>query len=328
MSVHFLPASDPGGPVLTFSLKQTYPIQNGELGPTAGSGTNALAGFYFIRRPGGQPLLTEDFTIQLPPWADADADGINDFYEASQPLTDITSGGSFEDALGRGGGGLGATWTRDAGSRSGICEMQFNSASIFGLWDVPFELLQYDGYLDYEVKGNKVTGQLKLNSADASISGQVGIRQVGPDQIQLLDGSWRLADRSITVSASVPLQRQGRRYLGTIQLSEGYYQTGFADFLNWYISISDSNDADQNGVPDLSDLAPVSAPTLTASRDGQQLLLGITGAVGRSYQLEFTPSLKPTNWASLQSVVVTNSPQTLLLPLESRANGFLRLRIP
>jgi hypothetical protein len=331
MPVEFIRAADGAGPdasVLTFSFRQNYPAENGELGPTAGSGTNALAGFYFIRGPGPKALLTEDFTVQLPAWSDLDGDGVDDFYQADRSVPDVAANGAFEDALGRGGGALGVTWSRQAGTNVGSCLMQFNSASIAGQWEVPFRIRQADGAFDYAVRGADVTGQVLIQTPDGRCSGLLALKRLGPDRLRIVDGSWLVANTRVSFVAQGPIVRQGNHYVGTVLLSDGNLRTSFPDYQLWTISIADPNDSDGNGVPDLSDSVPMEAPRLAIETAAGRLVLSIGGTVGQTCELEGTPTLNPATWTGLQSILITNSIQTTSLPLATGADLFLRLRVP
>jgi hypothetical protein len=49
------------------------------------------------------------------------------------------------------------------------------------------------------------------------------------------------------------LTRQGRKYSGTFQFSDGRLDTAWPDFKEWRLELLDTNDANGNGIPDLSD---------------------------------------------------------------------------
>ena len=49
--------------------------------------------------------------------------------------------------------------------------------------------------------------------------------------------------------------RNGNLYSATVELSDGGFNTFWADYQKWQIVIQDPNDSDADGIPDLSDLS-------------------------------------------------------------------------
>jgi len=118
-------------------------------------------------------------------------------------------------------------------------------------------------------------------------------------------------------------------YFGYLDFKDGDPSTSTPDFLTWVFSIYDPNDANGNGIPDLSDNPGPSAggqAILALSRSANQLLLSITATAGKSYSIEEATALGQTNWLKSTTITLTNSPQVVALPLPITPVRFWRLR--
>ena len=60
---------------------------------------------------------------------------------------------------------------------------------------------------------------------------------------------------------SATLARSGQRYAGNFKFADLLQETYWRDYIDWAIEITDTNDANMNGVPDLSD--PLAVPDFT-----------------------------------------------------------------
>jgi hypothetical protein len=66
---------------------------------------------------------------------------------------------------------------------------------------------------------------------------------------------------SIQVFAAT-LNRKGKKYVAEFEINDGNFSTSWRDYTKWVLELTDSNDADGNGIPDLSDLL-ATPPTFT-----------------------------------------------------------------
>ncbi len=84
-------------------------------------------------------------------------------------------------------------------------------------------------------------------------------------------------NKTYTVLTNSVLNRSGKRYAGNAALADGIVETSWADAVNWVVEITDNNDSDGNGIPDLSDTVTVPKPVMSYSRSGTNLVLAWTG---------------------------------------------------
>ena len=79
-----------------------------------------------------------------------------------------------------------------------------------------------------------------------------GTYEYSENQITL--GVLSVSDSSGTITTQpANLARSGNTYSGPISLDDGALETPWSDFTDWKIFITDNNDEDSDGVPDLSD---------------------------------------------------------------------------
>jgi len=110
------------------------------------------------------------------------------------------------------------------------------------------------------------------------------------------------------------LRRTGKRYSGEVELEDGEPLTSWRDFIDWHFVITDENDFDRNGVPDLSDdlirppviLVPPS-PVTVSEGETVHLAVTATGSVPLHFQWqkegENISSATGTDFTKAQSVV-------------------------
>jgi hypothetical protein len=327
----------------TYSLDLTtlqYGV-NGELTPSGGSYDHAAYLVLTDELFGGQ--LPGTMYLNVPDTGDADGDGFNDFFEVSQPVS-ATSSGTYSIPGLQLSGTVQANWGRLAGSHSGTCVLTFNYSGFytFEVFTHSFELIEYTGPLTYIPGSNTVNCSLSLTQTDNPgplMQGPAQVVKVAANrfnQLTLQPGTW-------TNESLQTLTYDYDTYYRDMILLTNYY--GYFDFYNpanptayypygtWILSIDDTNDVNHNGIPDFSDDPPSalpSRPSLTLRRTATNLWLTIRGDVGHVHQVQDSLSLPAsktaTNWQTVLSVTLTNSPQDVSLPLPSSTTRFWQIR--
>lgn len=265
------------------------------------------------------------------PGSDGNNDSVSDFFQVSQSVS-ATSTGTYEIAWGT--GQLTFDWTRAAGSRVGTMVLAMHDPILgdLGPFTHTFELVQYTGQLDYAAGSNGVTGTISFardGQASEWYSGPVMITRVATnrfDQLTLLAGDWTndygglsFGDTELTRSPGAPTL-----YQGTLQYAGG-------GSLGLKLLITDTNDANGNGIPDLSDdfgaAAPPRQPLISVSLTSSNLLLWISGDVNHTNSIQQNGGLNPNNWTTIQTVVLTNDPQLVTVPLPATSPQFWRVQV-
>lgn len=139
--------------------------------------------------------------------------------------------------------------TRASGSNIGTWTLVEDGETVIGEW----QLATWSG--DIEYNENK---ELSLNLSRQNAYGVTeyasgsGAYEYSENQISL--GVLTVSDSSGTITTKAAnLVRSGNIYSGLISLNDGTLETPWSDFTDWKIFITDNNDEDSDGVPDLSD---------------------------------------------------------------------------
>jgi hypothetical protein len=334
LSLHFQEGTTYGG---TLDLSTIGgPPYNGELMPY--SGRTWVSGLALVWSGIGD---SGTIYVNLPPAADANGNGFDDFFEVSQGVTnEVTSGGTYSTST-YFSGTVTATWNRNAGSANGTCVLDLydDNWGDLGNFTCPFTLIEYTGPLTYTPGSNTVSASINLtqtgNSA-STLQGPIVFTKSSTDPFNTLTnqpGEWTNASSqtlsfdSEVFSRSIPTWPTN--YAGYVFFADGDPGTASPDYQLWELSINDTNDANANGIPDFSDnpasVTPPRAPHLSLARGATNLLLTISGSVGHTNQIQAVGSLTSTNWQMTQSFLQTNDPQVVSLPLPAGTVKFWRV---
>jgi hypothetical protein len=295
--------------------------------------------YFLLEDPTFPDAISGQIAFDTPAPVDANGDGFDDFFQVSQAVAESTRG-LFMTPVDQ--GTVTATWSRGAGSTTGSCRLSL-VGEMFG--ELPefthsFQLLEYKGNLNYTAGTNAITGRVDLVQTEAAantLSGILTFTRVATNRFNQLT----LRAAALTNAASQPMpfatttldrdQLSKTNYFGYLDFADGDPATSTADYVDWILSIDDPNDANANGIPDLSDDASSSSPRppqLGLSRSGNQLLLSISGESGQSYTIQQTSTLNTTNWLKSVSLTLTNDSQEFPLPLPTEQTSFWRATAP
>ena len=315
---------------------------NGELAPTF---TDPVDPTHYSFYHEYNTILDESIDgfieFDVPMDQDANNNGFSDFFEASQSVSGTTTGDYTNAAVY--GGTVKAIWSRAAGSKDGTCTLQLKSAKFGQLPDHvhAFELIEYTGPLSYTPSTNKVSGGLNLTQTgdpNSQLAGPIEFTKVPTnrfDELTLHHAVWTNAS-SQTFNISNDIDTFLRdlaletNYYGYVDFNDGDPNTSERDYYTWVLSIDDVNDSNGNGIPDFSDDSGSGTvqPTLLLSLGSTNLALSISGAVGRTVEIQEILSLSQSNWLTVSSFAPTNDPQVVPLPRPTEGTKFWRLRVP
>lgn len=265
------------------------------------------------------------------PTGDGNNNGIPDFFEVGEAVA-ASSGGTYEIEWGP--GQLTFDWSRAAGSRTGsmVLTMHDPILGTMGPFTHTFELSRYTGQIAYTPGSNSVSGTITLvkdGAASSWWSGPVTITKSPTNrfnQLTLLAGTWTnqssafgFGDTELTRDPAYPTL-----YQGSIQAPDGGSQ-------DLKLLITDTNDANGNGIPDFSDdpavVNPPRRPSLALSLTKSNLLLRVSGDLGHTNVIQQATTANANNWSNALSVVITNDPQVIALPLPAANSRFWRVRV-
>jgi hypothetical protein len=298
---------------------------NNELRPRAGSVKDYEANF--VRRT---PLGLVDygnFVVSLPT-DDADGNGINDVFDYRQNGTATALGSGYDYANGT-PFSIELRFTRAAGEVRGRYAAKTTtltgiSAEVSGDFYVSGPNGIRVGSTTY-VRGASSVMNVSL-APDPALANNNGTPYSGSFAFTVVDRD-TIAYNAFELTSSTgvkysvragTLKRNGRVYGGTLSYVDGRTSTAFADYVSSYFTITDPNDADGDGIPDLTDDLP--APPALASFSGTAQTLP-TGA-----RLEFTATAQGTGifvWKKDGVVLRTSasaSADTFAIPAVARTD--------
>jgi hypothetical protein len=145
--------------------------------------------------------------------------------------------------------------TRSAGLSSGNFSFHYQytqgSASATGTWSVQY----FDGSIEYDDEKY----YLNINTTNSDGQDNKGYSTAEyevSDQRSISLGALNLRtdyNSDIFKTQSTVLSRTGNKYTGYLKALDGDLDTSWADYVDWYIEITDPNDGDKDGVPDFTD---------------------------------------------------------------------------
>ena len=335
LSLRFQEGSDGSSDTLDLSsITSTY---NGELLPY--NGLTYVSLFYLDALNSSGLTVNGTIYINLPPVADANGNGFNDFFESAMPVGATTTG-SYTTVLGN--GTVTANWSRGAATKDGTCSLHLvdNAFSDLGNYVFAFELIEYTGPLLYTPGSNTVSGNLNLvktGDSTSQLQGPVQFTKVSTNRLNRLilqPGGWTNSSAQLLSYTNSLFARDlpwTTNYYGFVVFADGDPTTAAPDYQVWMLSIDDSNDANHNGVPDFSDdpqiviPPPPHAPELGLTLSANNALVSITGEIGHQHDIQQSLSLPATNWQTIASVTLTNTTEAIPLAFPAAPAAFWRV---
>ena len=330
-SIHMFPGECSCGFGLTWTMHFSSfftedPAQaDGEIAPLNPPAARSYRTYLVLEDP--STVASASYAELDLPLADANGNGTPDFFEVSQAVS-ASSSGTYAVIWNPGYGQLNFQWTRAAGSPYGSCLLTLIDPILgqMGPFTHGFALTNYAGVLDYSPGANGITGTIRLNQdgqAAGVMEGTISMVRVPTNRFNLLTlsgGNWTNQTEVFTFDDCV-LTRDPMRpthYQGPLHNTGGAYRS-------WQLSIVDTNDANGNGIPDLSDdVAAVTPrrPTLSLSGALSHLLLSVSGDVGHTHLVQEATSPYSTAWTTVQNLILTNDPHVVTLPLPASSPNF------
>lgn len=170
------------------------------------------------------------------------------------------------------------TLTRSAGSTIGTYSIvdQATGGSVARISGA-MEVQTYTGSFAY-TRGaqNAATVTMTRTNAGASfnLSGNTPFTVPSANQLSLPQFLMtNSVDGALYTVLATTFARTGNKYVGSLRFADGDMRTSWADNTDWVFVITDLNDTDGNGIPDLSDSLPA-APTITTQPQNQTVSVG------------------------------------------------------
>lgn len=283
--------------------------------------------------------LTGELVVLAPEELDDNTNGVPDFYEVEAAIPTARGEGFWRTDIASGDADI--TWTRAAGEHRGTFTVQLTSTE-FGMlseFSHNFEIIEYEGPFTYEPGDGPVTGQVELQRAGvdtARLTGPLVLTRVPTNRLS----QFTIGESTLTneVGQLVPVSLgdverdpdYAMDYFGAIAFLNGDPATPELDYELFFIGFEDPNDADADGIPDLTDdtRPPPPPPHIAIARSGTDFQLSISGEAGVTYTLERASALDLDLWTEDQEVTLVETNHVLTLPASAAASRFWRLRWP
>lgn len=288
-------------------------------------GTEEVGSSAVLHYPGSEALgpIVASLVLKTPMGGDLDVDGVTDFLQVSRAVPNLTSAGTLEvdDGMDVSRGTVAATWNRAAGSATGTVQLKV-SLPDFSIQDLvfthAFEVFQYTGVLTYDVSGTNIAasvdlpregggtgfqGPMPMGRIDAATLARLPATWTGPGQLDYepID-TFGLEDVETTLNYIAK-----GLYMGLVIFADGDPSTPFANEYDFFdVVIRDPNDADGDGIPDLSDVpgAVLLRPGITMRIEGGRARATVTGTADARCWVERADAIEGNGWTKAAEVVL------------------------
>jgi hypothetical protein len=296
---------------------------------------------FSLEAPDFPDALEGELVINAPEHLDENTNSVPDFYEVGMELPAPSGEGLWNSAVG--GGEARFVWQRAAGQHRGTVRIQFTSDD-FGMlpeFTHAFEIVEYAGTFAYERSEEEANGLVTFARAGLETSTLTGPMFITREPTNRLN-QFTITDSSLTnhlgetlVIALGDVERLPdlpQQYFGAMAFTDGDPSTAETDYELYFIEFTDPNDADGDGIPDLTDdigVAP-ERPHIAIARRNDKLELTLQGEVGVTYVLEYAPQLTPDAelWLQDQQITLETANQVVELAIPAVESRFWRLRSP
>lgn len=307
-------------------------VANGEIAPLPQPAARSHWSYLVLEDPSTVvSAVPAEFDVPLS--GDADQNGTADFFEVTQEVS-AGSTGTYPVIWPPYVGQLEFQWTRAAGSRQGTCLLYMNDPVLgrMGPYTHAFELISYAGDLNYTRGSNHVAGTIQLTQTGGGLlAGPISFTRSWEGAAtnrfnRLTASSLTWTNEAETFSFA---ECELKRDLSHPNTYRAALQNPGGSFASWQLSLVDANDANGNGIPDLSDdlvVAPPRRPVLALSRMPTHLLLSVSGDIGRHHVIQAATNPNAPDWTNVQSLSLTNDPHQVILPLPPSSPTFWRVQ--
>jgi hypothetical protein len=310
------------------------------------NGTSGYFTFFYLEETLLEEAVWAGFLdLTIPEAGDDNLNFLTDFLEVDLAVEPVATSGTI--TIGNASRPVVAVWSREAGQIYGTVQISFSSPSQ-GIPELTFthsfEVFHFRGKLTYQppAADGSITASVDLPrvGGEGSYAGPFPLKRNNQVELERLNAKWigPTAEEFEVLGTyeidgielfidKVPSRPQ---YVGSFFFFDGIPST--PDFIDefdvWDVFIADPNDADSDGVPDLSDTGGVVAtpPTLAVSLSEGSLKLTITGQAGQTVIVERKPTLDTAAWTEVEPVTLTGTTKEITLPLSGDNSDFYRAR--
>jgi hypothetical protein len=285
-------------------------------------------GFFIFENPFEFEKFAVPFVLDVPPFADANDNGIDDFYDAPISVDNVSTQGRHPDANNR-PVNFTARWTRAAGESSGTVVIDLPSLGL--TFEHTFRLLRYVGEFSFQRANNLLEGSLSITNVLEPLDitrGPFSARVLNTNELSYSATSWtNMEGVTYTVVTNLDIGLNRTNFVSYWLLEDGYAPSSEFDYVDWILVIS-SGDSNGNGQLDLTEgvSTPGERPRLELVRlPNGSLEITIQGTAGQTYILEFANAVTGATWQTAQTITLAGGSQTITVS-GAGSRRFFRLR--
>lgn len=275
--------------VLGWSLYQSGYGWSGELRPDSANSSTYRADYDIWDSIYGYFPGYGSLTATMPS-TDSNGDGLADFLDLNRNGNGSFSGSGYDYVPGVGltSYTFNGTLTRSSGSYGGTYSV---STSTGNTASGTFYLGGYAGNVTYDTDARTMTVTGLSFAGSTTLSGTITYDVLDVNTVRINTFTYTENGVGMSIVGSITLTRSGNTYSGKGVITDGNLYTSWADYNLFHLKITDNNDTNGNGIPDLSD-PPVAPPVITVDPVSQEVSVGAstsfsvtaTGAGTMSYQ--------------------------------------------
>jgi hypothetical protein len=286
-------------------------------------GSGVYEADYLVFDPFGSTAEYGYFTAGFPT-TDTDGNGIPDFFQRNFAGSASFGGNGHADWPSTENYTINGSFSRPANNSTGSIQV---STSTGNTYTGQFRLVYLSGSISY-VRGGPNTINLTITvdagGVSATMAGSTTFTVNSQNQIVLaqFDALDQSSGETYTLFQTT-LNRSGKKFTGEVELFDGELTTAWRDYTKYVIEITDNNDTDGDGVPDLSDTP--TAPTIAVAKNGGGFRITTSAQPSHTYTLLYSNDLN--TWSPVQSLLAGGT-QVTWDHTPAGAKGFYRVRVP
>lgn len=211
------------------------------------------------------------------PTTDSDGDGLIDFLDISKYINKTVTGYITEYVTGKGSRTYTASCSFVKGLNTGIGEFTFTTsvATVTGFYDVQYGTATVS--YDTEAKTIKFSGTSfgfgSPFTPGASGTATATYQILSATSIKVNAFTYTDAYYTKRINAFT-MTRVGNKFIATGSMQDGHTYSSWVDYKDFVLTITDSNDTDGDGIPDLSDSVIFLGPVITSEPASQTVAQG------------------------------------------------------
>ena len=184
---------------------------------------------------------------------DSDGNGVVDWMQKDRSANESFSGQLVVHTMNNTTASVSGSIYRNQDSGSGQYSITYSvpgeTGTSWGDWVVGY----YEGSFVYDGSNCEIDATtMDAQGSVRNVSGSSSYNAANEDQVTINTLDLQVNSSEVRINGNT-LTRNGNVYSASVQAVDGGTASSWADFQDWYLEITDPNDSDSDGIPDLSD---------------------------------------------------------------------------